>query len=400
MNIQLNNEQLIDHILLVDDEPDFELLIRQKFHNFIKCGRYILHFASNGAEALNILLENPHICIVITDINMPIMNGIELLVKINEMKLRTIKVVIISAYSDMINIRLAMNQGAFDFLTKPIDFNDLEKTIQKTIETVNFIKSSHELGSKIDNYQRELLAASEIQQAILPKTFPPFPDIKKFDIFGNMEPAELIGGDFFDFFLLDGSRIGLVIGDVSGHGLSAALFMAVARTIIHSLGKFELSPAACLSEANRFLCKESVDSMFVTVFYALFNYNTGELVYANAGHNYPFILNSNGCVSLIDYGSSIILGAFEDAKFTENKIILEKNSSLILYTDGVNEAVDINNMRIGTDVVMHFLSIFSDKNDPKNITNGIFNLVRQYSVNNKQTDDITVLTLSYYGDPE
>ena len=341
---------------------------------------------------------DPRISIVITDINMPIMTGLELLNHINEMKDNKIKVIIISAYSDMGNIRYAMNKGAFDFLTKPIDLEDLERTISKTVEIVQFIRESYEARDQLDNYSKELYAANQIQQAILPKVFPPFPKIKSFDIYGHMEAAKMIGGDFFDFFLIGENKIGFVIGDVSGKGTPAALFMAISRTVLQTLGKTGISPEECISLANLSLCKESVDSMFVTVFYAILDYTTGDLTYVNAGHNYPIIIKPDGNVFQLIEETCMILGAFDTAKYTSRTYKLEPNSMIILYTDGVNEATDINNKQYGNDALLRFLTYSDNKNSPTAINKGIFNAVKLYSKDCEQTDDISVLTLSYYGE--
>jgi len=388
---------MAEHLLIVDDEPDLELLIKQRLRKHINEGKYCLHFAANGLEALNKITADPRINVVITDINMPIMNGLELLKKINEMKDTIIKVIIISAYSDMSNLRTAMNGGAFDFLTKPIDLADLENTIAKTVEIVQFIKDSYTVREQLDNYNRELYAANEIQQAILPKVFPPFPEIRQFDIYGHMEAAKMIGGDFFDFFLIGNDRIGFVIGDVSGKGTPAALFMAISRTILQTLGKTGMSPQECITQANIALCKESVDSMFVTVFYGILNYKTGELNYVNAGHNYPILINSFGNVTMLQEETCMIMGAFDDAKYRQRTQQLEPNSMIILYTDGVNEAADINNKQFGNDALMRYLAYASNKRNPKLVNQGIFDVVKQYSTGREQTDDISVLTLAYYG---
>ena len=334
---------------------------------------------------------------MVTDINMPVMTGLELLNKINEKQDNKIKVVIISAYSDMDNIRYAMNKGAFDFLTKPIDLKDLEKTIEKTVDTAKFIRQSFEIQAQMDTYNKELYTANEIQQAILPKVFPPFPELKQFDIYGHMKAAQFVGGDFFDFFLIGDDKLGFTIGDVSGKGVPAALFMAVARTVIQSVGGTGVSTKECISYANSFLCKESVDSMFVTIFYGILNFKTGELQYTNAGHNYPYIINPDNNVTMLDVGSNVILGAFENAVFTENITKLSPNSSIVLYTDGVNEAADINNRQLGTDAIVRYLAFGMDKKTPEQITQGIFNLVKQHAVECDQSDDITVLTLTFNG---
>jgi sigma-B regulation protein RsbU (phosphoserine phosphatase) len=388
---------MVEHILVVDDEPDLEIMVSQRLRKKIRTGEYILHFVFNGQEALDKLDEVPQITLVITDISMPVMSGLELLHKIKEKQNPMLKVIIVSAFGDMGNIRFALNNGAFDFLTKPLDLDDFEKTIEKTLQTIQATRKAIENKKRIDNYDKELLAAREIQLSIIPKVFPPFPDIKEFDIYGRMEAAELVGGDFFDFFLISEDKVGFVIGDVSGKGIPASIFMAVSRTIIHSLGCYNYSADECLRNSNKLLYDNSIDSMFVTAFYGILNYKTGELRYTNAGHNYPYVLTPDGNVQELNTNSSVMLGVFDDAEFKENVLQLKPKTFILLYTDGVNEAMNKNKQILGNEALLQYLTFISVKDTPKNMTNGIFNLVKQHSCNCEQSDDITVLTLAYYG---
>src|ERR1051325_6158617 len=213
-------------ILVVDDEPDLELLIRQKFRRQIRNDEFRFVFAQNGVEALQKLEENADIEIVLTDINMPEMDGLSLLVRLNELNL-LLKAVIVSAYGDMENIRTAMNRGAADFLTKPIDFQDLEITVNKTLKQLQVLKEAVQTHDQLLAIRHELEIARNIQQAILPRTFPAFPERKDFDLFAAMLPAREVGGDFYDFFLIDNDRLGFVIGDVSGKGVRGAIFLGM-----------------------------------------------------------------------------------------------------------------------------------------------------------------------------
>jgi len=386
-------------ILVVDDEQDVEVLVKQKFRKEIRNEKYHFFFAGNGVEALKVMEAEPEIPIVVTDINMPEMDGLELLRHIDEMKNPMIKVIIISAYNDWDKVRTAMNHGAFDFLTKPIDLDDLEKTIDKTIKIVSVIRDGIESRSKLQDYYRDLDAAKEIQQAILPRITTPFAGIKNsFDIYGKMEAALQVGGDFFDYFVVNNQHLGFVIGDVSGKGMPSAIFMAVARTLIHSFGKTGISADECLLQTNNILCSESVDSMFVTVFYGILNVETGEVSYTNAGHNYPYIVKNNGIVKILNEGSGVLLGAFEGVKFTSNTFKLEVNDTLLLYTDGVNEAEDADDNQLGDAAFMkHLQELQAQYNHPKQIVDSVFELVKNHTKGHKQSDDITVLAITYKG---
>ena len=263
-------------ILSVDDENDLELLLTQYFRRKIRKGEYEFIFAHNGLEALTMMLKHPDIEIILSDINMPEMDGLTLLAKINEMRNPALKVIMVSAYGDMSNIRQAMNNGAFDFATKPIDLDDLSITIEKAIEQIRYVHEMQREHSQLESLKSDLAIACEIQQAILPRVFPPFPEeADKIDIAASMTPAKDVGGDFYDFFRIDENRIGVIIADVSGKGIPAAIFMAVSRTLIRATGIHGGTASDCITYSNRLLAAESVDCMFVTVFYGIYNLTTG-----------------------------------------------------------------------------------------------------------------------------
>ena len=191
-------------LLSVDDEEQIEFLMKQFFRRKIRSGEYEFFFAHNGVEGLKVLQEHPDIEIILCDINMPVMDGLEMLAKVNEMQNPALRVIMVSAYGDLENIRLAMNGGAFDFATKPIDMDDLARTIEKAIKQIDFVHASQKAQKKLEGLEKDLAAANQIQQFILPSVFPPFPeDSDLLDIYASMEAAKDIGGDFYDFFRIE-----------------------------------------------------------------------------------------------------------------------------------------------------------------------------------------------------
>ena len=192
-------------ILVVDDEPDLEQLVLQRMRREIRRGRYSFVFARNGVEALERLNENggDPIDMVLTDINMPEMDGLTLLKQIPSVD-PNVRSVVVSAYGDMKNIRTAMNRGAFDFVTKPIDFEDLRITIDRTLEHLAMLREALEARDKLVALRSDLDLASKMQQSILPTKFPESPD---YEIYAGMVPARDVGGDFFDVINLGGDRI-------------------------------------------------------------------------------------------------------------------------------------------------------------------------------------------------
>jgi sigma-B regulation protein RsbU (phosphoserine phosphatase) len=326
-------------ILVVDDEPDIELLIKQKFAKYLKTKELEFIFAANGFEALKALHQDQEISIILTDINMPEMDGLALLSHLPELK-RIFKAVIISAYGDMSNIRKAMNRGACDFITKPIDFKDLEITIFNAIEQCLMLKRAMEAQSTLSDLEKELVIARNIQQATIPHNFIPFPDLNNYEILGTMIPARQVGGDFFDFFTLDENHLGFIIADVSGKGIPAALFMAMSRAVIRTVAQRVKSPEECLKEANRILCLDNDTCMFVTSFYGILDVRTGQIKCSNAGHNPPYILGSDGKIQEIARYEGIPLGVSETSIYTAHELTLKDDEYLILYTDGITEAAN------------------------------------------------------------
>lgn len=383
-------------LMVVDDEPDLETLIRQRFRRQIRNESFEFVFAHNGLEALERLIEHPDIGIILTDINMPEMDGLTLLSKIGELNNPALKTVVVSAYGDMENIRTAMNRGAFDFITKPIDFGDLEITINKTLQQLTILKQSLEEHDQLIALKQDLNTAKIIQQAILPKVFPPYPDRKDFDVFGSMTAAKDIGGDFFDFFMIDDKNFGFVIGDVSGKGIPAAIFMAVSRTLLRATALKGLSPNECLVHVNNLLCSESVSSMFVTVFYGILNTETGLVTYANGGHNPPYLIKADGVVELIPMTGGIALGVMEEMPYNFKSFTLNPGETVFLFTDGVTEAMDSKEDLFSEERLIERLSNSNSKSI-SDITKDVIDSVFEYSKDVPQSDDITVLTFRYFG---
>ena len=380
-------------ILSVDDEAAVELMMKHHFRRKIRSGEYEFFFARNGLEALAVLANTPDIEIILCDINMPEMDGLTLLAKVNEMHNPAMRVIMVSAYGDMTNIRQAMNNGAFDFATKPVDMDDLTRTIEKAIEQIHYVHESQKEHTQLESLKEDLISAKEIQQSFLPMVFPPFPeDSDKLDIYASMEAAKDVGGDFYDFFRIDDDHIALVIADVCGKGIPAALFMAVSRTIIHSKGMQGVSAAECLTESNRLLTNSSVNNMFVTVFYAIFNTKTGLVTYSNAGHNSPHIVRAGGTIEQLPMEGQFMVGLFEEEVYSDKTLQLDHGDTLVMFTDGVTEAKDSTNGQFGTDRLDNILSGVADKSSQE-IVEAIKAGIADFVGDAEQNDDITMLAL-------
>jgi sigma-B regulation protein RsbU (phosphoserine phosphatase) len=382
-------------ILVVDDEPDLELLITQKYRRQIRNQEIAFIFASDGVDALEKLEHEHEVDMILTDINMPRMDGLTLLANVSE-KYPRLKSVIVSAYGDMTNIRTALNRGAFDFLTKPIDFQDLEITIRKTLEQVHLLKRAISDRDHLVAIRNELEVARRIQEAILPQNFPPFPEHTEFELHASMNAAQKVGGDFYDFFMIDENHLGFAIGDVSGKGVPAAIFMAVSRALLKATALRGVSPHECLLQVNRLLQSENSTSMFVTVFYAILELSSGMVEFSNGGHNPPYLLKSKGEIAQLELTHNFVLGAFAMSSYQSKKVQLDKGDSLILYTDGVTEANNQQGNQFSESGLQECL-VSMNGQSAREIVDIVFNKVQEYSGTTPQSDDITVLALKYLG---
>ncbi len=383
-------------ILVVDDEPDLEILIRQRFRKQIRDDELRFEFAQNGLQALSRLDAHPDISVILSDINMPEMDGLTLLEKVGERNNPCIKSVIISAYGDMENIRTAMNRGAFDFLTKPIDFKDLDLTVQKTIRQLDIIRHAMKTRDELVAVQRDLSTATRIQQSMLPKTFPPFPHRPEIDIYAEMLTAKEVGGDFYDFYLIDEDRLAFAVGDVSGKGIPAAIYMAVSRTLLKAVAHQIVNPGEVLRRLNTLLIPESDDSTFVTVFYGVLNIHTGEVQYSNGGHNLPYHVRAMGDIEQLPMTDGMFLGKFQHADFETKRFHLAKGDSLFVYTDGVSEAMDSEMNQYKESRLESYLRSTSGKAIQEIVQGSIADL-KKHTREAPQSDDITVLSLRYVG---
>ena len=375
-------------ILVVDDEPDLEHLVRQRMRREIRSGTYSFMFAQNGVEALEVLNEEQDIDMVLSDINMPRMDGLTLLEQIPKVD-PNIRSVIVSAYGDMKNIRTAMNRGAFDFITKPIDFEDMKVTIQRTLHHLELWREALDSRDKLVALQNELSVANKMQQSILPTSFP---EGSGFEIFGSMKPARDVGGDFFDVLSLDNGRIGLVVADVSDKGVPAALFMMSSRTLLKGSAIGLDSPGKVLSEVNQLLQEENDAAMFVTVFYATFDPKSGELAYANGGHNTPLVVHADGSSTVIPPTGGIALGVVPDFTFEESSMTLQPGERVVLYTDGVTEAENDQGDQFELE---RLCEIFTNgaPMDARATNEAVLAAVEAFAGDAPQFDDVTCLTL-------
>ena len=269
-------------------------------------------------------------------------------------------------------------------------FDELSKKTKKYIEDITEItKEKERIGT-------ELSLAKAIQASMLPHVFPPFPHRTEFDIYAMMDPAREVGGDFYDYYLIDDDHLGLVVADVSGKGIPAALFMMISKTILQSCAMLGKSPSEILEKTNEALCSNNLVEMFVTVWVGIVEISTGKLTASNAGHEYPVIKRAGGQYEIYKDKHSLAVGAMEDTVYSEYEIMLGKGDRLFLYTDGVPEATDSDENMFGSRRMLDALNSTPGA-DPEGMLNSVKNAVNDFVQDAEQFDDLTMLGFEYRG---
>ena len=308
-----------------------------------------------------------------------------------------------------------LSDAALDYIDDANDTSRDEKHFDKlNIQTGDEIENlslsmkrmEEDLGHYIENLTQvtadrerirtELTLANKIQAAMMPRIFPPFPDRKEIELYGIMDPAKEVGGDFYDFFLIDDDHLGLVIADVSGKGVPGALFMMISKIIIQSCAMLDKSPAEILTKTNEAICSNNQEEMFVTAWVGILELSTGKLMAANGGHEYPVIKRPNGEFEMLKDRHGLVLGAMNDMKYHEYEIDMEPGSCLFVYTDGVPEATDANEELFGYKRMLAALNSDPDT-EPESVLKRVRKGVDDFVLDAEQFDDLTMLCVKYIG---
>jgi sigma-B regulation protein RsbU (phosphoserine phosphatase) len=311
----------------------------------------------------------------------------------------------------LIAVRLARPITALTGSVKKIgngnlDYSSEIKTGDEIEElSLSFEHMTRELKSYIENLNRvtaekerigaELSVATRIQASMLPKIFPPFPNRWEFDLYGSMLPAKEVGGDFYDFFLIDKDTLAVLIADVSGKGVPAALFMVIAKTLIKNSAQYGLSPKEVFETVNNLLCANNDEGMFVTAFMGYLDIPTGKFTCVNAGHNPP-LLGRDGDFDWIKIKRGLVLGGMEDMFYKEETMTLKPGDMVYLYTDGVTEALNPEEELFGESRLMEAANKCRDSS----LKDFIFSIKKEidaFAGGTEQADDITMLAMQYKG---
>jgi sigma-B regulation protein RsbU (phosphoserine phosphatase) len=327
-------------ILVVDDNDDN--LYTLKLHLDLE-GYTDIETACDGEEAIA-RLKASAFDLVLLDVMMPKVDGFQVLGWLREQaRLRDLPVIMISALTEMNSMARCIELGAIDYLLKPFNPVLLKARLGATLEKKRL---RDEVDAHLARLQEELDSARRLQMAMVPQSFPPPSSDFPIDLCASMEPAREVGGDLYDFFCTEDGMLCFLVGDVSGKGMAAALFMArtkslirIATDLMRSRQGSSAPPAEIIARVNRELCQNNGDMMFVTLFFAMLRPATGELEFCNAGHNVPYRLNGQG-LGVIEGAKGIILGVRPDLVYATGRTALAPGESIYVFTDGVTEAAN------------------------------------------------------------
>jgi len=291
--------------------------------------------------------------------------------------------------------RLAM-QRPFEQLYNPVVVEQAERyagvvTIKDLLDACTKTEVARERAEK-ERIVAELNVAKQIQASMLPCIFPPFPNRSEFDIYASMLPAKEVGGDFYDFFLIDENQLAVVIADVSGKGVPAALFMVVAKTLIKSNAQYGKSPKDVFETVNNLLCENNEAGMFVTAFMGILDVPSGTFNYVNAGHDPPLLKHADGNIETLSVDSGFVLAGLEDTSYEQDKIKLVAGDVLFFYTDGVTEAFDEEKNLFGKSNLLKAFNLYKDC-ELKEMLASIKREIDKFADGAEQADDITMLVL-------
>ena len=384
-------------ILAVDDTPENLDVVKG-----ILAKDYVVKVAINGPMALKIA-EKQTPDLVLLDVMMPGMDGHEVCRRLKENPhTRDVPVIFLTAMDQTSDEADGFKLGAADYITKPVNPPILEARVRTHLalkESMDELQNAYGIikGQK-DRMEEELNIGRDIQMSMLPLEFPAFPDRDEFNVHALLKPAREVGGDFYDFFFINPDELCLVVGDVSGKGVPAALFMAVTKTMIKTRAMDDPSPASIITRVNDEMSEDNPSSMFVTLFIAICNLNSGECRFTNAGHNPPYILRKSGKLEVLNQRHGPIIGALEGLAYKEDLTQLEKDDQLLIFTDGVTEAMDPACSLYTERRLEEFLDGMEFSSVEELVARSL-DSVEEFASGADQADDITLLAFSLDKEP-
>ncbi len=379
-------------ILVVDDNDDnrYTLTLYLDLEGYTN-----VETANDGAEAIA-RLDASSFDLVLLDVMMPKVDGYQVLTWVkDQVRLRDLPVIMISALNEMNSVVRCIELGAVDYLLKPFNPVLLKARLGATLEKKRL---RDEINAHLARLEEELGAARRLQMAMVPQFFPAPSAAFPIDLYASMEPAREVGGDLYDFFETEDGKLCFLIGDVSGKGMPAALFMARTKSLIRITTELmrlpngaPARPAEIIGRVNRELCQDNEDMMFVTLFFGMLAPASGSLEYCNAGHNQPYRLKG-ATLDEIDGAKGLILGVSADAPYTTGELSLATEETIYLFTDGVTEASDLQD-RLFSEQRLEIVLRAASGRASSEIVKAVADAVRNFVGMALPSDDITMLAL-------
>jgi sigma-B regulation protein RsbU (phosphoserine phosphatase) len=383
-------------LLIVDDNEDNRYTLTRRLN---REGYQNLTSAGNGREALDCLQAKPF-DLVLLDVMMPDMNGYEVLAHVKaSAQLREIPIIMISALDEIDSVIRCIELGADDYLNKPFNPILLRARVGALLEK----KRLHdEVRRNFVRLEEEMSAARTLQLGMLPRQFPPCSPAQPVAVHAVMQPAREVGGDLYDCFYAGDHNFCFLVGDVSGKGASAAMFMARTRSLVRISVELwrqwradEVQPAPVAEAVNRELCQNNDERMFVTLFLGLFDTRTGVLSFVNAGHPPPYLLRGGGAAAQIEAKPGLPLGVRPQAKYENRTLSLEPGNAMFVCSDGVFEALNESGELFSIERLNRELSA-ADSADPVEIVRLVRNAVDAFTGDAPKADDVTALALRWW----
>jgi len=400
-------------LLIVDDAADNLALL-----NHVLKDTYRIKSALDGERALALAANSPGPDLILLDIVMPGIDGFEVCRRLKaDPATADIPVIFLTSRSQVEDEQLGFDVGGVDYLLKPISppivlarvrTHLQAKTVRDFLRDQNAflegevkrrtheVLAAAEMKARYAGLQQELEVARRMQASILPTVWRGHPAA---DISAVMIPAKEVGGDFFDYFLVDPDHVGVVVADVCGKGVPAAFFMAITRTLLRAHSSFLKQPAECLTRLNAHLEAENEQMMFVTLIYGVLDLRNGEFTYANAGHNPPLHCRAGRGIETLPAVEGMALAITPDAGLTEGRTRLQAGDTLFLFTDGVTEAVNGEHCLFSDQRLVDTLAGVPTGEAAAMFTEEVVTAVRVFTRGTQQSDDITCLALHYRGNP-
>jgi phosphoserine phosphatase RsbU/P len=370
-------------ILIVDDiKANIDILVEA-----LK-GQYKLSIAMNGENALaNIEKNIPDL--VLLDIVMPGIDGYEVCRRLRAAeRTREIPIMFLSSLEDVKDKARGFELGANDYLTKPFEILEVQARVRSLLKAKAYADAVRQA------MERDLSIAREIQMGILPSDIPSRTQGTGLDIYALTEPAKQVGGDLYEVLRVGDDRIVVVIGDVSGKGIPAAMFMAVTVTLVRTMARQFEKPEDILRNLNNELTSQNPQGMFVTIACLVFDLRSGKVTGASAGHNPLVFIRPQQPPRFVFGSSGLMAGVFPTLDITSESMLLSPGDTLVLYTDGVTEALDSENKMFGEERLLQCLGSEKHQNAEKTV-NSLLEVVRNYSAGVPQSDDISIITVRY-----